>query len=43
VDATSVHVPAEYEGDHLGCPDEALVSCCRPCHGSIDAPRAHGR
>lgn len=42
VEATTVHVPAEYGGDHEACPDDELVSACKHCHGVKDGPRAAG-
>jgi 5-methylcytosine-specific restriction endonuclease McrA len=42
VEATTVHLAPEREGDHASATIDDLRAACAPCHGRVDAPRAAG-
>ena len=39
----TVHLDPRLNGNHRAASLDDLITLCRSCHGSVDAPRAHSR
>lgn len=42
IEADTVHLHPDLNGDHLKATLENTTSACRHCHGTEDAPRSNG-